>query len=166
LRQLRHRGQLEASLLRHAVIEFGLVEAAHDQHPLHSIALSAEVKFTVVTLSDGYDFEIKLRCRAEIAAKLVEQRGPPALQGREVEEWVFDGAFDLVGMRSGKKYQGSVGLDAVDWLRCRVIGGGRTQEIKHLCLIEFDLLHGCQIIIARLEDSGEAGNSAKQPHAK
>src|SRR6478736_9383150 len=49
-------------------------------------------------------------------------------------------------MRSGKKDHRSVGLDAVDSLRCRVIGGGRAQEIKHLCLVEFDLLHGCLVL--------------------
>src|SRR6476659_7049819 len=62
LRQMWHGGQLEASFLGPAVIELGLVEAAHHQHPLHGIALSAEMKFALVILSDGNDLEIKLRC--------------------------------------------------------------------------------------------------------
>src|SRR6516162_1902109 len=98
--QTRHGEQRKPSLFRHVVIELGLIEAAHDKRPLHHVAFAAKTKLAIGTLCYRDDFEIELRRRAPIDAKLIEQGIPPPLECREIEKQIFDLAFDLVGARS------------------------------------------------------------------
>ena len=75
--KLRHGRQRQAPVLRHAVEELRLVEAAHDQHPLDDFALTGDVEFAALIESYRKHLKIKMRRCAAIEAKLVEKRATP-----------------------------------------------------------------------------------------
>ena len=156
LGKLRHGSQGQTPLLRHAVQELRLVESAHDQHPLDDFALTGNVKSAAVIESYRKDFKINMRRCAAIEAKLVEERAPPQLQGREVEERVFYGTLDLVSARARQEHDGGMGLDSLNFAVHRRIGVRRGHEIEHRRLVGFGLLHGPNIAQGR-------GASATEP---
>ena len=51
--EARHDIQREAPLLRHAVVEPRLVEAAHDEHPFDNLPLPASLEFSIIRDSYG-----------------------------------------------------------------------------------------------------------------
>ena len=142
LRQARHRGQVKPPLACHAVVELCLVESAHAEHPFDRLPLPAEAKGTAV--SEGYrdHLKIKLRCRAEIDADLVQASLMPLLKRRKIEKRVFDRPFYLVGKGAGEKDDGGMGLDALYGCRRRRVGVGAPHEIQDLSLTGIGPSHG------------------------
>ena len=123
----------------HAVEKRLLRESAHDEHPFHGPAASAQPQSAVGLFAYRHHFEVKLRRRPGIDAQLVEAGLVALLQRREVEKRVFHRPFHLVRERPGQKHVGSMRLDTLNGCRRGNVRFALHHVFQHLGLSQIGL---------------------------
>ena len=79
--KLLHGIELEASFACHAVIEVLLLEAAHEQHPIHRLTGAAQPQRPIAGDHNGNNLQVELGCCSGIQPKFVEARLAPLFEG-------------------------------------------------------------------------------------
>ena len=132
--EVAHQRGRQPAVLGHAVEQRRLVEAAHHQHPVDR-RRRAEGQFARRGAAERADLEIELGCRAPVELKLGHAGQPAPLGGREIEVGVLYRALQLVRTVAGEKDDRRMGLDSLDPLHRRAIGGWSPEKIDDVTLI-------------------------------
>ena len=139
--QLGHQRGRELAAHGHVVEEGVLVEAGHDQEPIHRLAIAIEREGAVRVARDRDYTEVEVGGGAAIDAQLRLADPAPQLDRAEIEVGKAHRALELVCAIAGQEENRAVGIDTLDRLDARPIRprAGKEGDKRALILDDHDV---------------------------